>query len=96
MKELIECLNEMRDLICKSEDGCWNGLSPAELVMNIDLIVEQLSKGGKFNKTLLTDLVAPTSSGQDLAIDNGWGNMHLKLSEKIENLAANKAVNWTP
>ena len=78
-------LMEVRRLLATSEEGCWSGLSVAELIMDVDCLLRELDEGKLLNKELLGELTLPTCPLQEVAIANGWGDQYLRLIADLEN-----------
>ncbi len=64
----------------------FEGLSPAEIGMDLGIAVEQLQNGERIDKEYLKALFAPTAPIQECAMANDWSDEYLELSTKFDQL----------
>ena len=81
--QLISVLEEVHDFLKKHDNISWDGLSPAEASMDIEIAIEKLKSKERINKSHLEMLFAPTGLIQECSIANNWENEYLILSEKF-------------
>lgn len=84
--ELINVLEEVNGFLNKYNNISWDGLSPAEASMDIEIAIEQLKSKQKVNKSHLEVLFAPTGLIQECSLANNWEKEYLNLSEKFDGL----------
>ncbi|MFY0608267.1 MAG: hypothetical protein JXR10_16230 [Cyclobacteriaceae bacterium] len=88
-KELVEVLNETHELLVKYDNISWEGLSPAEASMDLEIAIDQISKGKTIHKQHLITLFLPTGLIQECAIANNWNDKYLVLSDRFDALINN-------
>lgn len=84
--ELINVLEEVNGFLKKYDNISWDGLSPAEASMDLEIAIEQFKSKQKVNKSHLEMLFAPTGLIQECSMANNWENEYLTLSEKFDGL----------
>jgi len=84
--ELINVLEEVNGFLKKYDNISWDGLSPAEASVDIEIAIEQLKSKQKINKSHLEVLFAPTGLIQECSLANNWEKECLNLSEKFDGL----------
>ena len=84
--ELINVLEETNDYLKKYDNISWQGLSPAEASMDLEITIEQLRSRQKIDRNHLEILFAPTGLIQECAMVNNWETQYLKLSGKLDGL----------
>ena len=84
--ELINVLLETNHYLKKYDNISWEGLSPAEASMDIDIAIEQLKAKSRVDRKHLKLLFAPTGLIQECAIANNWELEYLRLSEEFDKL----------
>ena len=77
---------ETNEFLKKYDNISWEGLSPAEASMDLDIAIEQLKSKQKIDKSHLEMLFAPTGLIQECSMANNWESQYLKLSEKFDEL----------
>lgn len=85
-KELIELLEQVINHLDNSEETYWSPLTPNEVKEIIEKEVQHLIDGQVVNKEQLILQFLPTSTLQDISIDNGWGDEYIVLSSKFDKL----------
>lgn len=85
-ESLIELLNKVKGLLFEHDNMSFDGLSPAEIGMDLDIVVEQLQNGERIDKEYLKALFAPTAPIQECAMANDWSDEYLKLSSEFDDL----------
>ncbi len=63
--------------------------SPEDLIEELDNHIKNLTKEDFSKIDDLIILFAPTSDLQEIAIDNGWGDLYIELSEKFDSTINN-------
>jgi hypothetical protein len=87
-ESLIELLNKVKGLLIKHNNMSFDGLSPAEIGMDLGIVIEQLQNGERIDKEYLKALFAPTAPIQECAIANDWSDEYLRLSSEFDDLIA--------
>jgi hypothetical protein len=87
---LREVLDETIELVNRSEEGLYAGLSRAEIVMDLSMAISELDKDEKLNGKHLSTLFAPTGPIQETAMSSGWHEDYLRLSSEIDKLTRGK------
>ena len=82
----ITALKICRELSEASEDATYCPIGTAEIVASLNRAIESLERGMEVNRDELKLLFAPTGALQETAIDNGWGDEFLSLSERFDQL----------
>jgi hypothetical protein len=93
--EMINVLESAKELLSLEENdfswSFWNDMHEANI--EIDSIINILSKKILPNKNKISVLFAPTGPIQEVSLSSGWGETFIKLSEKydqIENILWSK------
>lgn len=85
--EIIDLLTEIKNRITDDSDVVWTRFSTVdELRGHIDGCISRLNQG---DKTALRDInidFSPTSTFQELSIQNGWSDDYLRLATRFDNL----------
>jgi hypothetical protein len=84
LDKLIGVLNDTKERLSGSGESVWSNCTCAELVALINQNLERIVKEGTYDRQELDLLYAPTTSLQDTAIDNGWGQEFLVLAERYD------------
>jgi DNA-binding transcriptional regulator PaaX len=84
--DLINVLIEINDYLNKYDNISWEGLSPAEAKMDLEIAIEKLRTKSRIDKKHLKILFAPTGLIQECAMANDWEQEYFRLSEKFDNL----------
>lgn len=82
----IECLENTIKYLKQSDESFYTKKNPEDVIKLFNKTISRLKKNKSINKSKLSFEFAPTSSIQEIAIDNGWGNEYLKLSEDFDAL----------
>lgn len=85
-KSLIELLNKVKGLLFEHDNMSFDGLSPAEIGMDLGIVIEQLHNGEGIDKEYLKALFAPIAPIQECAMANDWSDEYLELSTKFDQL----------
>ena len=86
-RELIEILNKVKERFTDDSDLLWTSYETAkELRDELDVYMEQLSKGDKSCLENLNMHFLPTSTFQEHSLKNDWTNEYMKLSEKFDSI----------
>ena len=64
----------------------FDGLNPAEIGMDLDIVIEQLKNGERINKKYLIALFSPAAPIQECAMANDWTSEYLRLSGEFDKL----------
>jgi len=89
-QELIDTLTRVRTLLSRSRESAYAESKPSDMVAIINTSIQTLSENDSYARDDLILLFAPTGAIQDTAIDNGWGDEFIALSEQFDNLAENE------
>ena len=84
--ELINTLEETIFYLNKSNDSIYSMNTVEEIKIALKESISKIKKNEKIDKGGLEMLFAPTGAIQETAIDNGWGEEYLKISENIDKL----------
>lgn len=80
----MENLDELCNLIEKSDDSVYAHLTTGEIIQALQNIKNDFTQTGSFDKAKLGSLLAPTGSIQEISMDNGWEEKFLQLAKEIE------------
>ena len=69
-----------------SEESVWAPLTPQVIVSDIDEAIALIKSKKRPDIQRLEIHFAPTSSIQEIAMANGWGEEFLVLSEKFDSI----------
>jgi hypothetical protein len=83
-QELVDVLKECLAFTRKSEDSVYTGIGASEIVQTLQRAIARLERGKRINKLKLSFLFLPTGDLQETAIDNGWGDEFLDLSDRFD------------
>lgn len=83
---LVDLLERTRVLIDASEESSWEGLSTAEIGMDLSIAIENLTNGKAIDRDLLRMHFAPTGPLQEIAMMSGWTDEYMSLSERFDKL----------
>ena len=86
INRLIEVLETTKELLVKYDNISWEGLSPAEVGMDLEISIEKLKNNESIDKEYLKSLYAPTGLIQDCSIANDWTVKYLELSQEFDSL----------
>ena len=86
--ELIKILDLTKTLVDRSEESCFDGMSPAEISMDLSIAIDALRAGDSFDSEQLKVHFAPTGILQEVAMMSGWADEYLRISELFDELIA--------
>ena len=93
MKELVDILNNVKSKFSDDSDVVWTRYDTAKQLRDeLDVYIDQLTKGDKNCLKQLEILFLPTASFQEHAISNGWEDEYLKLAKKFDAIYAKLMV----
>ncbi len=75
----MELLERTKESIEASEELSWEGLSSAEMVMDLSIAIEKLEGGDSIDRNHLRMLFSPTGPLQEMAITSGWSDEYVEL-----------------
>lgn len=81
---LTRALEEALSYLRRSTSSGWASLSVDELIHDLETEIANCRNSGRFDSNTLTFLFAPTGPIQETAIDNGWGEEFLRVSETVD------------
>jgi hypothetical protein len=64
-------------------------MSVEEIILELESVIAKTKNSNSFDAKHLSLLFAPTGPIQDTAIDNGWGDEFLRISEIVDRLTDN-------
>lgn len=82
--KLKQTLIEVKEYLKKSEESIWAPDTPQDIIMFFDKTIKLIDEDKTIDINELEMLFGPTSSIQDLSIDNGWGEQYLDLSTAFD------------
>ena len=85
-RKLTDLLVAVKGFLFKYDNMSFDGLSPAEIGMDLGIVIEQLQNGERIDKEYLTALFAPTAPIQECAMANEWTDEYLRLSGEFDDL----------
>ena len=86
-KELIDILYKVRERFTDESDLLWTSYETAkELRDELNVCIEQLSKGDISCLENLNMHFLPTSTFQEHSLQNGWSKEYLELSESFDRI----------
>jgi hypothetical protein len=84
-QELIDILRKVKDKFTDESDLLWTSYETAKELRNeLDIYIDQLSKGDKSCLTKLNIHFLPTCTFQEHSLMNNWTEEYMKLSEKFD------------
>lgn len=93
LEAFITIIQTVQNKITDDSDVVWTRYAtPAELLADLDVFIQQLKAGNANCLRQLDTLFAPTGSFQELAISNGWGDEYIRLAEEFDKLYASMKV----
>ena len=90
IEKLISALEEAISLLQSSQSSNWANVPLDEIIRNLESEIDKAGRSQPINKRHLGFLFAPTGAIQETAIDNGWGEEFLRLSEIIDHFTVEK------
>ncbi len=79
-------LARCRELSAASQDVLYSSTGTAEIVLILDPAISCIRHGAELDREELKLLFAPTGALQETAMDNGWSDEYLLLSEDFDGL----------
>ena len=89
IEKLISALEKTISFLQRSGSSDWAIMSVEELIQELESGIDTIKNSGDIDEQLLGFLFAPTAAIQETAIDNGWGDDFLRISEIIDPFAGN-------
>jgi hypothetical protein len=83
VQKLISALEETLLLLRNSHSSDWAPMPLEELIEKIEVEIIKAKNSQPMNSEILRLLFAPTGAIQEAAIDNGWTEQYLKISEIV-------------
>jgi hypothetical protein len=84
-KNMITVLTHLVYFLSNSESSIHEGKTPDELM---EVVIANLANmklhGVLLNPNDMKNMFLPTSSLQEIALDNGWGNQYIELATNFE------------
>lgn len=84
VKQMVDILTQIKTFLLERDNMSFDGISPAELGMDIEVIIDQLKNNEKIDKGYLIALFAPTAPIQECAMANDWTDQYLKLADRFD------------
>lgn len=84
----VDCLEKTIKFLNHSKESPYTNKTPQNVTNTLNKAIIKLKENKPINKPDLKLEFAPTSSIQEIAIDNGWGEKYLQLSEEFDSLIA--------
>ena len=83
--KMIQVLKHLTEFLEKSDESLYAAETPEQLlnVVNVNLASMQIS-GMLISSDKMREMFLPTTSLQDISIDNGWGDQYIELSKDFE------------
>lgn len=88
IERLVSALEQTIALLQNSQSSAWATMSVEELIQELEVLNSEIKNSSNVDKQLLGSLFAPTTSIQETAIDNGWGDEFLSLSEVVDSFTS--------
>jgi hypothetical protein len=90
IEKLISALEEILVLLWNSRSSDYTHMSVDEIIEKLEFELTRVKMSEPLNAILLSFLFAPTGAIQDTAIDNGWGEEFLRISEIVDQFTSDK------
>ena len=90
IEKLISALEEVLALLRSSESSDYSHMSVGQIIKKIELEMARIKISEPVDTELLSLLFAPTGAIQETAIDNGWGEEFLRISEFVDHLIVDR------
>ena len=84
IEKLNSALAEPVSLLRNSQSSIYAGLTVEEIIEKLEAEIMKAKNYQPIDAKLLRLLFAPTGAIQDTAIDNGWGEEFLRISEVVD------------
>ena len=95
-KLLVDVLEKTYFNLSENDNFHVDGLSPAEVSMDLKTNIERLKKGRPVNIKYLKFLFAPTGFIQEHSIINRWQEEYLELSKEFDDIVKDRDLNkWS-
>jgi len=91
IEKLVSALEEILVLLRNSQSSDYTHMSVDEIREKLELETARIKMSEPVNAKLLSFLFAPTGAIQDTAIDNGWGEEFLRISEVVDQFTINNS-----
>jgi len=89
IENLIYIIKQVKEKFTDSSDMLWTSYETAKEVRDeLDVYMEQLSKGNKICLENLNMHFLPTSTFQEHSLQNDWTKEYMKLSERFDSIYA--------
>lgn len=90
IEKLISALDETISLLRKSQPSDWANMPVEEIIAKVEAEITWARNSQTFDSNLLGFLFAPTGAIQEMAIDNGWTEEYLRISEIVDQFSFNR------
>jgi len=90
MKKLIDALGETISFLQNSQSSVYADMPVEEIIEKLESEIAKVKSSKPIDSKLLRLLFAPTAPIQDTAIDNGWGDEYLRISNNIDGFTVDK------
>lgn len=84
VKRFISALEETISFLRNSQSSDWANMSVEEIIQELETEIVKAKNAQAIDISLLGFLLSPTGAIQETAIDNGWGDDFLPISEIID------------
>jgi len=84
--KLVSSLEETLSSLQDSQSSDWAHMSVEEIIARLETEISKAKNSQPIDTKLISLLFARTGAIQETAIDNGWGNDFLRISEVIDEL----------
>lgn len=83
--KMVKVLSYLVDFLEDSNESTYANESPKELLKIVTSNLKSVQSSGYLcTPELMIDMFLPTASLQEIAMDNGWGEQYIELSEHFE------------
>ena len=84
VEKLISALEETVTFLQNSHSSNWANMPVEEIIQGLESEIAKAKNSQPIDAKLLGFLFAPTGAIQDTAIDNGWGDEFLRISDIVD------------
>jgi hypothetical protein len=84
IEKLVSSLEEVLVLLQGSETSDYSHMPVGQIIKKIELELARIKISEHVDAEMLSLLFAPTGAIQETAIDNGWGDEFLRISEVVD------------
>ena len=88
-RQVLKLLERVCERLKYSKESDWSPLTPDQVRSNIESQMDLISKGVMIDKQKLIMEFLPTSTLQEISMQNDWGDEFLKLATKFDSLIEN-------